>query len=408
VSALEIPTPRKFVPLLRPARYKGAHGGRGSGKSHFFAELLVERCLMEPGLRAVCIREIQKSLNQSVKRLIEDKIAALGVGSRFGVQESVIRTPGNGLILFQGMQNHTADSIKSLQGYKIAWGEEAQSLSKRSLKLLTPTIREPGSELWFSWNPESSEDPVDEMFRGKERITGDDVVCVEANWRDNPWFPAELERDRQRDFTRDPDGYGHVWEGGYVTVSDAIIFRRRVVVEEFGDPPEGTQLRFGADWGFSQDPTTLVRCWIRGSGDDAELMVDYEAGGIGVELDETAALFDEVPGSRDWPIWADSARPETISYVRRQGFAIDAAEKWQGSVEDGIAHLKAFKRIVVHPRCVETAREFRLYAYKVDRLTGKVLPIIVDQFNHRIDALRYALNGFIQRRGAAGIWSRLV
>lgn len=408
MTVLDIQTPRVFAPLLRPARYKGAHGGRGSGKSHFFAESLIEKALMEPGLRAVCIREIQKSLEQSVMRLLEDKIQALGVASKFDVLKTEIRTPGDGLIIFQGMQNHTADSIKSLQGYKVAWVEEAHSLSKRSLTLLRPTIREPDSELWFSWNPESPEDPVDAMFRGPERLDDGDVICVEANWRDNPWFPDVLDAERRRDFTRDPDGYGHVWEGGYVTISDAIIFRRRVVVEEFAPPPPDTHIRFGADWGFSQDPTTLVRFWIQPVGDEADLMIEHEAGGVGVELDETAALFDQVPGSRDWPIWADSARPETISYMRRQGFSIAAAEKWPGSVEDGVAHLKAFRRIVVHPRCVETAREFRLYAYKVDRLTGRVLPLIVDAYNHRIDALRYGLNGFIQRRGAAGIWSRLV
>jgi phage terminase large subunit len=398
---LDIPTARVFVPLLKPARYKGAHGGRGSGKSHFFGGSLIERAVCQRGLRAVCIREVQKSLDESVKRLLEDKIAAMGVGSMFKPQESKIRTPGGGQIIFQGMQDHTAESIKSLEGYDIAWVEEAQALSKRSLQLLRPTIRKPGSELWFSWNPESQEDPVDVLLRGPH--CPEDAIVVEANWRDNPWFTAELEEERARDQVAEDDDYGHVWEGEYLTISEARIFRKRVTIEEFAPPQEGTRLFFGADWGFSIDPTALVRSWIK----DDILHVDHEAFGTHVEIDETAALFDTVPGSRAWPIKADSARPETISYMMRQGFNIAAAEKWQGSVEDGIAHLKGFKQIKVHPRCVNIAREFRLYSYKVDKKTGDVLPIIVDKFNHGIDALRYSLDGYIQRRGGTGVWAKL-
>lgn len=401
IRSLEIQTPRVFVPLLEPARYKGVHGGRGSGKSHFMAEALVERAIMQPGLRAVCIREIQKSLEQSVKRLIEDKIQSLGVGSLFEVQKTEIKTPGGGLIIFQGMQNHTAESIKSLEGYDIAWPEEAQSLSAHSLKLLRPTIRKPGSELWFSWNPSSPDDPVDKLLRGENRIPG--AVVVEANWRDNPFFPDVLEDERRIDQVRDPDAYEHIWNGGYLTISDAIIFRNRVSVEAFDDPKEGTRIFFGADWGFANDPTTLVRFWI----DDDCLFISHEAFGHGVEIDETPQLFDDVPGARDWPIKADSARPETISYMRRQGFNIEAAEKWPGSVEDGIAHMKGFRRIVVHERCVNLAREFRLYAYKVDRVSGDILPIIVDKWNHGIDAVRYGLDGYIQARGGLGVWSKL-
>lgn len=403
LSILEIQTPRVFAPLLQPARYKGAWGGRASGKSHFFAEMMVERALMEPGFRGAAIREIQKSTKLSVKQLIEDKIRKLGVSSRFEIRETEIRTPGDGLIIFQGMQDHTADSIKSLEGFDVAWCEEAQSLSDRSVKILRPTFRKPGSELWFSWNPENPEAPVDKLLRGEEHDDGWQVV-VEANWRDNPWFGEEMEKERQRDLARDPDTYGWIWEGEYLVISDAQIFRNRVSVEPFETPVEVDRFFFGADWGFAMDPTALIRCFIR----DECLYIDHEAGQASVEIDEIGAkVFDKVPGSRDWPIKADSARPETISYMRRQGYAIDAAEKWPGSVEDGIAHLKGFKRIVVHPRCENTAREFRLYRYKVDKLTGDVLPIIVDKNNHWLDALRYSLDGYIQRRGGMGVWARL-
>lgn len=399
---LAIQTPRVFQLLLAPARYKGAWGGRGSGKSHFFAELMVERAILEPGLRAVCIRENQRSLAQSSKRLIEDKIAALSVGHLFDIKTEFIRTPGGGLFIFQGMQDHTAESIKSLQGYHVAWVEEAQALSARSLKLLRPTIREPGSELWFSWNPEGPEDPVDALLRGPKRIASTanrSVSVVEANWRDNPWFPNELEEERTTDFARDEDEYDHVWEGGYVTISEATIFRHRVTVKDF-ETPSNARFYHGADWGYSQDPTVMVRCFVVGE----DLFIDQEAYGVGVELDDTPALFDRIPTSRSWPVKADCSLPSVISHIRNKGFPkLGPADKWKGSVEDGIACIKAFKRIVVHPRCTNTAKEFRMYSWKVDKHTdpATILPVIVDKWNHCIDALRYALDGYIQAKTPA-------
>ena len=218
MSTLTIKTARAFEPLLHPRRYKGAHGGRGSGKSHFFAELLVEDALRIPGFRAVCIREVQKSLAESAKRLIEDKIAAMGVGSMFNVLKSEINTPGGGVILFQGMQDHTAESIKSLEGMDRAWVEEAQTLSDRSWRMLRPTIRKESSEIWASWNARLKTDPVDKFFRGPSAKADTAIACVQANWRDNPWFPEVLELERQRDLKHDPDAYPHVWEGEYVTI----------------------------------------------------------------------------------------------------------------------------------------------------------------------------------------------
>lgn len=172
---LNIVTPKWAKPLLSPKRYKGAKGGRGSGKSHFFGEALVEALVFNPNTSAVCIREIQKSLKFSAKRLIEEKIEAMGVSHLFTITQSEIRAnKGRGVILFQGMQDHTADSIKSLEGFNIAWVEEAQTLSKKSLKLLRPTIRAEDSEIWFSWNPEKTSDPVDLFF---QNITKDMVCC---------------------------------------------------------------------------------------------------------------------------------------------------------------------------------------------------------------------------------------
>ena len=385
MATLTIETPRVFKPLLYPSRYKGAHGGRGSGKSHFYAELLIERCLLNPGTRWACIREVQKSLEQSVKRLLEDKIETLAVGSMFNIKQFEIETPGGGLIIFQGMQNHTADSIKSLEGFDGAWVEEAQSLSQRSLDLLRPTIRKPGSELWFSWNPNMDTDPVDALLRGDNPPP--DAVVVQANYRDNPWLPDVLKQELEYDQKRDPDKFAHVWLGEYQRNSESRVFRNWTV-EEF-EAPKGTVFRLGADWGFSVDPSVLVRCYL----DGRRLYVDYEAYMVGCEIDNLPNLFDRVPESRKWFITADSARPETISYMQRHGYPrVNKAIKGAKSLEEGVQFLQSFD-IVVHPRCQHTIDELTLYCYETDPLTGEVLPKLKDKDNHVIDALRYALEG---------------
>ena len=221
---LDIPVARVFVPLLAPARYKGAFGGRGSGKSHFFAGLGVESCLLTPGTRGLCIREKQKSLIHSAKQLIEDKIEEHEVGHLFKSTTTSIATPGGGVITFAGMQDHTAESIKSFEGYNWAWIEEAHTLSQHSLMLLRPTIRAPGSELWFSWNPRRKNDAVDNFFRGGKLPP--DAILVQANHKDNPWFPEGLKKDRLDDFDRFPEQYEHVWEGDYAGVSKGAYYAR--------------------------------------------------------------------------------------------------------------------------------------------------------------------------------------
>lgn len=396
---IRIPVPRVFGPLLEPSRYKGAHGGRGSGKSHFFADHLIRRSLQTPGLRAVCVREVQRSLAQSVKRLLDDKITQLGLGREFRVLTTHIETPGDGgRISFEGMQNHTADSIKSLEGYDVAWVEEAQALSERSLTLLRPTIRKPGSELWFSWNPRSSKDPVDVLLRGKDKPPG--AIVVEANYADNPWFPDVLRDEMEWDKRRDPEKYAHIWKGEYERRSESRVFKNWRV-EEFETPADARFL-FGGDWGYAQDPTVLVRSWLR----ERTLFVDHEAYKIGCEIDHTAALFDgltcggcQPPGAckrpghgmaRAWTITADSARPETISFVQRHGYPkVVAALKGPNSVNEGVAFLQGYD-IVVHPRCQHTIDELTLYSWKTDPLTGEILPVLEDKKNHVIDSLRYA------------------
>lgn len=270
---LDIPVAEVFEPLLQPARYKGAWGGRGSGKSHFFAGLAVFRCVNTPGLRILCVREVQKSLRDSAKRLIEDKIREFNVPG-FEILDKVIRTPGGGEINFVGMQDHTAESIKSLEGYDVAWVEEARSLSPTSLRLLRPTIRKPGSELWFSWNPKLKSDPVDQLLRGPDLPP--DAVVVQANWSDNYWFPAELEAERQFDLINAPDQYAHVWEGDYAAVTEGAYYAKSL-----------TQARSEGRIGHvAADPLMTYRAFwdIGGTGAKADACAIWVAQFIGREV----------------------------------------------------------------------------------------------------------------------------
>lgn len=281
MSALRIPTAEVFEPLLAPARYKGAWGGRGSGKSHFFAGLLVEDSLAEPGisgegLRSVCIREVQKDLTQSAKLLIEDKLSSLRLGEADGFKSynDVIATPKDGVIIFKGMQDYTAESIKSLERFKRAWWEEAQTGSAKSLALLRPTIREEGSELWFSWNPRRRTDPVDEMLRGAALPTG--ATVVKANWRDNPWLPGVLKQERLDCLREKPDQYEHIWEGGYATVTAGAYYAAQIATMK-------AQKRLGR---VAADPLMTIRAiWdIGGTGAKADACSIWICQFIGREI----------------------------------------------------------------------------------------------------------------------------
>lgn len=248
MRTLSLQTAEVFVPLLGPARYKGAHGGRGSGKSHFFAEALLEDCLAEPGIsgegmRAVCMREMQKDLAQSSKLLLETKLQRMGLNEAdgFKVFRDVIQTPRDGIIIFKGMNDYSSESIKSLEGFKRGWWEEAQTATLTSLNLYRPTIRADGAEKWFSWNPRRKSDAVDLMLRGPVIPTG--AAVVRANWRDNPWFTAELEQERQDCMRQQPDQYPHIWEGDYVTVIAGAYYAEAINKAR----QEGRIGRVGAD-----------------------------------------------------------------------------------------------------------------------------------------------------------------
>lgn len=273
MSKLQIPTARVFEPLLQPSRYKGAFGGRGSAKSHFFGGLMVEQCVMRAGTMGLCIREMQKDLKHSSKALIEGKIQEFGVGHSFRVLNDRIITPGGGQILFQGMQDHTSESVKSLEGFDIAWIEEAQVLSDRSLSLLRPTIRKEGSEIWASWNPRRHTDAVDHFLRTL-KPTGS--IVVQSNWRDNPWFTEALEAERQLDLDLYPERYDHIWEGGYAQAFEGAYYAKALAKAK----AEG---RIGR---IAEDPIMRkVAYWdIGGAGKKADAMAIWIAQFVGHEI----------------------------------------------------------------------------------------------------------------------------
>ena len=384
-SILNVKTAPVFRPLQKRTRYRGARGGRGSGKSHFFAEDIILD-MVSGHYRVACAREMQNSIKDSSKQLLEDKIRLFGLENRFVITEREIYCPRTeSLAIFRGLQSHTAGTLKSLEGYNRLWCDEAQALSQKSLDTTTPTFRAKGSMMDFSWNPVHAKDPIERMFNEAITAKDPDFTLVNANWNHNPWFPADLHKDMERDKRRDPGKWAHVWEGKYLVNSEAQVYRNWQV-REF-ETPRDAEFYFGLDFGFAVDATAAVRCFIRGT----ELFIDHEVYGVGVEIDKTPDFIGRIPGIKDWPLTADNARPETISYLRRHGFPrIRESIKGKGSVEDGIEFLRNFD-IVVHPRCPHTIEELTLYSFKIDPKTDEILPIPVDKDNHVLDAARYAV-----------------
>lgn len=384
----------------RPVRFRVMKGGRGSGKSHGFAEALIERAA-EKKTRILCCREIQKSIRDSVKALLTKKIKELGYEKDFNVLDTEIRHKNGSLITFVGLRTNI-ESVKSTEDVDIAYVSEARTVSQTSWEVLTPTIRNVGSEIWIDYNPKDEKDPVDVMFAGNDKPPGSIVRHV--NYTENQFFPDVLRTEMEWDKSRDIEKYNHVWLGLHKKNSEARVFKN-VRIEAVPTPPEGTQFFFGADWGYSVDPSVLLRMWI----DGRTLYIDREAYRVGCETQDLPKLFAGKEGSeagevwtpeleaaypgiedaKKWPITADSARPETISHLRMKGFNVQPSRKGAGSVSEGIEWLQSYD-IVIDPQCKHADYEFTSHAFKVDPLTNQVLPILEDKNNHTIDAARYA------------------
>lgn len=390
IIKIAIDVVKKLEPIFVSAkRFIVLFGGRGSGKSWTVAIFLLTTG-MRKKTRVLCTREIQNTIKDSVHKLLADTIEKLGISYFYRVKvDSIVGINGSEFI-FKGLHRNEND-IKSTEGINYCWVEEAQSVSRKSLGVLTPTIREAGSQIIFTYNPTNDDDPVHVDFNLSDR---EDVLKIECNYNDNPFFPAVLRAEMEYDRAHDPDKYAHVWQGRTIKHSEAQIFYGKWAIEEF-ETPAGVMLYQGADWGFSSDPAAFVRCFVN----EEKLYIPDEVYGVGIDIDLLPEKFAQIPESAKWPAGADSARPDTISYMRRHGFPLMyAVDKGKGSIEDGIAFIRSFKQIVIHPRCKHTIDEFRLYSYYSDPLTGLITKKIVDKHNHLIDALRYALEKLMKNR----------
>ncbi|HDX0970704.1 PBSX family phage terminase large subunit [Pasteurella multocida] len=403
---VQIEIPPKLIPVFSGNyRYRGSYGGRGSAKTRTFAKMTAvvayKRAMAGDSGVVLCGREFMNSLEDSSLEEVKQAIRSEPfLEAFFEIGEKYIRTKcGRVSYIFSGLR-HNLDSIKSKARILLAWVDEAESVSEMAWSKLIPTVREHNSEIWLTWNPEKRDSATDKRFR---QFPPDSSVIVEMNYTDNPWFPDVLEQERLNDKKRLDDAtYRWIWEGAYLEASEAQIFNGKYEELEFKPNQDFNGPYFGLDFGFAKDPTAAVKCWVF----DNNLYIEYEAGKTGLELDHTAGFIKErVPDIEKYILRADSARPESISYLKRNGVPrIEGVKKWSGSVEDGIEHIKSYNKVYIHPRCKETLREFRLYSYKTDRLTGDVLPTVLDEHNHYIDAIRYALNPLIQSKNAAGIF----
>lgn len=295
MSNQRIAIPDAFKEFRAPSRYKAAYGGRGSGKSHFFATAVVLNAIGKPGLRVLCVREVQKSLKESAKRLIEDKVREHGLESLFTLGAGETATPGGGVITYAGMQDHTADSIKSYEAYDVAWVEEAHTISARSLELLRPTIRKPGSEIWFSWNPRSASDPVDVFFRGTN--PPDNAIVRKVNYDSNPFFPAELEAERQYDLAHNRDRYGHIWLGEYEPTAIGAIWDRATLHQHrLADAPPLKRIVVSVDPAVSAEAGSDEHgVIVAGIGEDKRgyVLDDYTLKGVPRQwADRAVAAYD--------------------------------------------------------------------------------------------------------------------
>lgn len=399
-----------------PARTRVFKGGRSSGKTRAIAKRSAIRVyqLAELGVSGVFLssREHLNSLEESSMEEIKQAIASEPfLADYFDVGEKYIRTKNRRIdFAFAGLR-HNLDSIKSKSRIIGNWTDEGESVSEVAWRKLIGTLREEGpgwiAENWISYNPESPDSATHKRFL---LANANDCIVTEMNWRDNLFFPTLSNLNRLEDKRLRPDTYDHVWEGAFLTMTEAQVFHGKFEVEEF-EPKFYWDGPFqGGDFGFSQDPTAAVRVWIG----DGCLWVEYEAGKTGLELDDTGQFVtDRIPGFADTPTRWDNARPESISHIKKSKRSPDdprvplprsySVEKWPGSVEDGIAFIRSFEKVVIHPRCTQTAREFRLYSYKIDRLTQDILAVVIDANNHYIDAIRYALAPIIKSAGSGTI-----
>lgn len=387
-------------------------GGRGSLKSSFTALEIVMGMMEDPLANAVATRKIGDTIRTSVMASFQWAIDQLEVSHLFRSINSpseITYLPTGQLILMKGLDDpQKLKSIRTKRGYfKYLWNEEgAEYESLDEIESVVQSVLRGGPEFthFVTYNPPPEHYAwINEEARSGKRgrlVHHSTYLDVDPKWL-GPKFIADAEEMKRLR----PEKYANVYLGEEIGNSSSIVFSGCYKIEEFEVSPRGGNHYigeslvegpyFGADWGFSQDPNVLVKVWIDMT--SRKLYIEYEEFGIGVMLDAIPEMFDKIPESRRYKIRADCARPETIAHIKARGFNIEAAEKWPGSVEDGITVMKSFQ-IVVHPRCAHITKELRMYSYKIDKLSRDVKPDLVDAWNHGIDAIRYAIAPFIKKK----------
>jgi len=389
--------PPAFQFLWDQKRFVVAYGGRASAKSWSVARMLLIRGTERKHL-ILCARESQSSIKESAYRLLCDQVRALDLENFYTISADKLTGRNGSEIIFEGLFRN-AERLKSYEGVTIAWVEEAHRVSERSWEDLIPTIRKPGSQIYITFNPSQQDDPVWQRFVASMRP---DAVARRVSWRDNPFLSSETIAEKDWCAATDIDQFQYVWEGEFRTVTEAQILRGKYVSQTFDVDPSWSGPYFGLDFGFSQDPTAGTVCYI----DDTQrvLYVAREFWKLGCDIDALpGALERALPGAGRNTVYCDSARPESISYIARNGVpGARSAEKWPGSIDDGVSYLRSFAKIVIHTDCTHTLDEANRYSYKVDRLTGNPLPEVEDKHNHNIDSIRYALSPLIRNKAAGG------
>jgi phage terminase large subunit len=369
------------------------HGGRGSGKSCTIAKALLLISFFRKKSLIVCGREYQRTIKDSVHSLFKQTIDAFKLNEYFDISYDEIRNLySSSRFIFKGLKLNI-DNIKSTPGITHFWIEEASTLTASSWRIIKPTVRENNSEIWATFNAHKKTDILYESFLNHANTIDPDIAYVtKVNFYDNPYFPEVLELERQEDKKRDLGLYKHIWDGECLEHSESQVFKNKWIVQNF-EISDIAYKYVGLDFGFSQDPTAAVMCYIV----DNILYIAYEAVGIGIEIDKIVDFMDyKLPRLKECVIYADSSRPEGISLIQRQGYQIYAAPKGKGSIEDGIEYIKSFEKIIIHPSCKHTANEFNLYSYKVEERSGDITTEIIDKNNHCIDAIRYGLSRCMQ------------
>ena len=387
-----------YSDLLKPKRYKIYYGGRGAAKSYMVAEAII-RIARETRTLILCTRQTQNSINDSLHRLLCETIERLGLESDFTICRDNITSKTGSVIIYKGIK-HDINSIKSTFGVMICIVEEAQDVTENSWEVLVPTIREPNSEIWVLFNTGNIKDPTYQRFVVNPPP---DSFVHKVNYDQNPYFPDTLRKEMEYMKETDYERYLHIWEGEPLELSDSVIFKNKFTIVDNIEESFYDIKYFGLDFGYSNDPTACIRCFIR----DQDLYITHEGYAVGIENTELSEfVVSNLPDVKLFKILADSSLPATISQIKATGLNIEGAKKGPGSIIDGINFIRSFRNIYINSRCINTIKEFNTYKWKVDRLTNTITNIPEDKNNHILDSLRYSLSE-VSNGAGIHIWELL-